>query len=103
MGGDNMGLLVDENVEVQITRRNRKYYREKGYNIPDCYEGNFAIKSIDINPKSKIAMLPFICDCCGKNFIVQPKIIIKETILTMLFVRTAIIYILKNLCKRNMV
>lgn len=68
MGGDNMGLLVDENVEVQITRRNRKYYREKGYNIPDCYEGNFAIKSIDINPKSKIAMLPFICDCCGKKF-----------------------------------
>ena len=63
-----MGLLVDENVEVQITRRNRKYYREKGYNIPDCYEGNFAIKSIDINPKSKIAMLPFICDCCGKKF-----------------------------------
>ena len=63
-----MGLLVDENVEVQITRRNRKYYREKGYNIPDCYEGNFAIKSIDINPKSKITMLPFICDCCGKKF-----------------------------------
>ena len=49
-----MGLLIDENVDVQITRRNRKYYREKGYNIPDCYEGNFAIKAIDINPKSII-------------------------------------------------
>lgn len=61
-----MGML-NEKVPVSISRRNRKYYVDKGYNIPDNFEGIFDIYCKDVNPKSKTNII-FICDCCGTKF-----------------------------------
>ena len=66
-----MGLIKNKK-EVNITCRNYTYYKNKGYDLPKITKNNksysFIINSEDINPKSKIIQLDFICDHCGKKF-----------------------------------
>lgn len=64
--GDIMGLL-NIKIPVRISRRNRKYYIDKGYDIPKNFEGEFMIWTYDINHKSK-TKLPFQCDNCKEIF-----------------------------------
>lgn len=66
-----MGLIKNKK-EVNITCRNYTYYKNKGYDLPKITKNNksynFIINSEDVNPKSKIIKLDFICDNCGKKF-----------------------------------
>lgn len=66
-----MGLIKNKK-EVRITCRNYTYYKNKGYDIPKITKDkkfyDILVDSTDVNPKSKIIMLDFICDCCGKEF-----------------------------------
>lgn len=64
--------LIKNKKEITITCRNYTYYKNKGYDIPKITKNNkfynIVVNSEDVNPKSKIIMLDFICDCCGCKF-----------------------------------
>lgn len=71
-------MLIEDLVDVVITRRNVTYYKNLGYDVPKIRgnsrtiksgsDGIIAVKSKDVNPKSKITLLNFECDCCGVHF-----------------------------------
>lgn len=65
--------LIENYKEVGITRRNVKYYKDLGYDVPKFKRNDFApkniiVKSSDVNHKSKITILDFECDNCHKIF-----------------------------------
>lgn len=64
--------LIKNKKEITITCRNYTYYKNKGYDISKITKNNkfynIVVNSEDVNPKSKIIMLDFICDCCGCKF-----------------------------------
>lgn len=65
-------------IEIPITRRNVTYYKNLGYDVPKIkqrgsYFGNILVKSKDVNKKSKVILLNFKCDNCGKIFQRTPE------------------------------
>lgn len=63
--------LIENMVDVNIGYRNKRYYEELGYDIPKlerCGSAIIKVKSTDVKPMSKLTMLDFICDKCGKQF-----------------------------------
>lgn len=71
-------MLIDDMIEVSITRRNVTYYKNLGYDVPkikqrSAYFGNILVKSKDVNKKSKVILLNFKCDNCGKIFQRTPE------------------------------
>lgn len=64
--------LINNKKEVTITCRNYTYYKSLGYDLQPITKYNksynIVVESNDVNPKSKIVLLDFICDNCGKVF-----------------------------------
>lgn len=63
--------LIDNMVEVRVGGRNSTYYKNLGYDVPFIGKGqsiSMLVKSCDVPPTSKITLLDFICDKCGKQF-----------------------------------
>ncbi len=57
-------MILQKYLEVNITSKNMKYYRELGYNIPK--KGIYSIKISDVQNGSKV-LEDRKCDCCGKT------------------------------------
>ena len=73
-------MLVDNKIEIKITRRNVTYYKNLGYDVPKITgnshsgcDGTILVDSKDVNPKSNVVYLDFVCDCCGKSFKRTPE------------------------------
>ena len=64
--------LIDNLIEVKVTRRTSGYYRKLGYEIPPLKDNTSCIiikvKSRDIPKSSKIIFLDFECDNCHSLF-----------------------------------
>lgn len=63
--------LVDNMIEVSVSARNSTYYKNLGYDVPFIGKSKtikMFVKSSDVPSTSKIVLLDFICDKCGKPF-----------------------------------
>ena len=56
-------MIINKEVEINITNRNRSYYKNIGYDIKNS---TLKVKIIDLNPNSKVK-IDAICDVCSKE------------------------------------
>lgn len=64
--------LIDNSIEVRVTRRTATYYRNLGYDIPILKDNSsfvlIGVKSEDVPKSSKLVYLDFECDECSSKF-----------------------------------